>query len=187
MISNTNKSSCYHNMAIRGPKGWNFEDFSNTKTWKILNTGGFRLSDTRLSAFPIIGANFRPPEIINWELYFCTFEVNRSSVVRLRVHFEFGHFSNWGFYSEHCKHIMGLIRNDISWRKNYQNHFPTKFVQIRQKRSGVMGSSVQNFVNLGSDKKLPQTVAKEMSDYVQSLSRLIRCTFLKILRPSRAF
>jgi hypothetical protein len=42
-------------------------------------------------------------------------------------------------------------------------------------------------VNLGSDKKLPQTVAKEMSDYVQSLSRLIRCTFLKILRPSRAF
>ena len=50
-----------------------------------------------------------------------------------------------------------------------------------------MGSSVQNFVNLGSDKKCPpplrpQTVAKEMSDYVQSLSRLIRCTFLKILR-----
>ena len=48
-----------------------------------------------------------------------------------------------------------------------------------------MGSSVQNFVNLGSDKKCPpplrpQTVAKEMSDYVQSLSRLIRCTFLKV-------
>ena len=28
-------------------------------------TGGFRLLDTRLSAFPIIGADFRPPQIIN--------------------------------------------------------------------------------------------------------------------------
>ena len=36
-----------------------------------------------------------------------------TSVVRLRVHFEFGHFSNWAFYSEHCKH-MRLIRNDLS-------------------------------------------------------------------------
>ena len=39
MISNTNKSSYYHNVAIRGPKGWNFEDFGNTKIGKILNNG----------------------------------------------------------------------------------------------------------------------------------------------------
>ena len=36
-----------------------------------------------------------------------------SSVVRLRVHFDFGHFSNWAFYSEHCKH-MRLISDDLS-------------------------------------------------------------------------
>ena len=40
-------------------------------------TGGFRLSDTRLSAFPIFGADFRPPEIINWDLNFCTYKCNR--------------------------------------------------------------------------------------------------------------
>ena len=57
--------------------------------------------------------------------------------------------------------------------------FSNQICPNRIKRSGFMGSSVQNFVNLGSDKKCPpplrpQTVAKEMSDYVQSLSRLIR-------------
>ena len=39
MISNTNKSSCYHNVAIRGPKGLNFEDFGNTTILKMLNNG----------------------------------------------------------------------------------------------------------------------------------------------------
>ena len=41
------------------------------------NTGGFRLTDTLLSAFPIIGADFRLPKIKIWELYFiyfCTFK-----------------------------------------------------------------------------------------------------------------
>ena len=82
-----------------------------------------------------------------------------ASVVRLRVHFDFGYFSNWAFYSEHCKQ-MRLISDDLS-RKKLPESFSNQICPNRIKRFGVMGSSVQNFVNLGSDKKCPPPLAKQ--------------------------
>ena len=57
MISNTNKSAYYHNVAIRGPEGWNFEDFGNTKIGKILNNGlqGVKMGTKMLRGPPLKG------------------------------------------------------------------------------------------------------------------------------------
>ena len=42
-----NKPSYYHNVAIRGPKGWNFEDFGNNKIRKILLLDNYGLQSVK--------------------------------------------------------------------------------------------------------------------------------------------